>query len=404
MKQDQTCKKNTGSTTRFPSAKLRMVFQVSLFFALVFPAMAHPVPDVPFRSFFKADGSVVIKIEVDTRCFTKNPETEPYLRVNQYLRMSLSARDQLRLQALDYVRRTVGISFEPGGVVQADWVFEFTTFQSGQLTRADDPVMLTGTWRLEDLSGRTGYQVHALPEGGLSVLFLNYYQGEVLSGIQVLFPGESSHMLDLTGFADAEIGDPDRDLIEGIYSYGNWATFFSFIRAGFVHVVPLGLDHILFVLGLFLLSLKWKPLLWQVTTFTIAHTITLGLATTGLVYVPRSVVEPVIASSIVVIALENIFYPKYSPRRLLIVFVFGLVHGLGFAGALNDLELPPTSLLASLLGFNVGVEGGQLTVIVLAFIATIWLRGSDRYRQFVVLPGSVSIAAMGVYWMVQRIL
>ena len=387
----------------FPCAKPRMVFPVLLFFAVVSLAIAHPVPHVPLRSFFEADGTALIKIEVDPRCFSEDPEAEPYLRLDQYLRMSEAARDQLRSQALDYTRRTVEISVEPGGVVQPDWTFEFTTFRSGPLTRADDPVMLTGSWHLEDLAGRTGYQVRALPEGELSVLFLNYYQREALSGIQVLFPGESSHVLDLTALADAEIGDPDRELIEGVYWSGKWATFFSFIRAGFVHVVPLGTDHILFVLGLFLLSRRWKPLLWQVTTFTAAHTITLGLATTGVVHVPASVVEPVIAGSIVVIALENIFYPKYSPWRLLVVFVFGLVHGLGFARALSDLGLSSTSLLASLLGFNVGVEAGQLTVIVLAFIATMWLRDSDRYRKFMVLPGSISIAAIGTYWMIQRI-
>ena len=386
----------------FPSAKYPLL-PVSLFFALVSLATAHPVPDVPLRSFFEADGTALIKIEVDPRSFSEDPETEPYLRLSQYMRMSEAARDQLRAQALDYVRRTVEISFEPGEAIQPDWSFEVTTFRSGQLTRADDPVMLTGSWHLENLAGRTGYQVRALPEGELSVLILNYYQGEGLSGIQVLFPGESSHVLDLTIVADAQIGDPDRELIEGVSLSGNWATFFSFIRAGFVHVVPLGRDHILFVLGLFLLSRKWKPLLWQVTTFTAAHTITLGLATTGVVHVPSSVIEPVIAGSIVVIALENIFYPKYSPWRLLVVFVFGLVHGLGFARALSELGLPPTSLLTSLLGFNVGVEVGQLTVIVLAFIATMWLRGSDRYRKFMVLPGSISIAVIGTYWMIQRI-
>lgn len=402
MKQDQ-CTKNTESPDLFLSPKLRIVFPVSLCFALASFAIAHPVPDVPLRSFFEADSTAVIKIEVDTRCFSEDPETEPYLLLNQYLRMSQAERDQLRLQALDYARRTVKISFEPPGVGQPEWKFEFTTFRSGQLTGADDPVMLTGSWRLEDLGGRTGYQVRALTEGKLSVLFLNYYQGEVLRGIQVLFPGESSRVLDLTDLAEAEIGDPDRDLIEGVSSSGNWVTFRSFIRAGFVHVVPLGMDHILFVLGLFLLSRYWRPLLWQVSTFTVAHTVTLGLATTGLVHVPGSLVEPVIAASIAVIALENVFYPKYSPWRLLVVFVFGLVHGLGFAGALSELELPPTSLVAGLLGFNLGVEMGQLTVITLAAMATIWLRDSDRYRKFVVLPGSVCIAAIGLYWMFERI-
>ncbi len=391
------------TVTLFSFAKPRMALPALLFFSLVSLGIAHPVPDVPLRTFFEPDGTAVIKIEVDPRCLSRDPEAEPYLRLSQYIRMSDPPRNQLRLQAQDYVKRTVEISFEPGEELQPDWTFEFTTFRSGPLTRPDDPVMLTGSWQLKDLAGRTGYQVRALPEGEFSVLFLNYYQGEGLSGIQVLFPGESSRVLNLTGLVDAEIGDPDRELIEGVYLPEYWSTFFSFIRAGFVHVVPLGTDHILFVLGLFLLTLKWRPLLWQVTTFTIAHTITLGLATTGIVHVSSSVVEPVIAGSIVVIALENIFYPKYSLWRLLVVFVFGLVHGLGFAGALSRLGLPGSSLVASLLGFNVGVEVGQLMVIVLAFIATMWLRGSEHYRKFMVLPGSITIAVIGAYWMIQRI-
>ena len=115
----------------------------------------------------------------------------------------------------------------------------------------------------------------------MSLLFLNYYQGEILRGIQVLFPDETSRVLDLSNLAEAETGDPDQNLIEGITAPGNWATFTSFIRSGFVHVVPLGMDHILFVLGLFLLSRHWKPLLLQVTAFTLAHTLTLGMAATG---------------------------------------------------------------------------------------------------------------------------
>ena len=373
-----------------------------LLFASSTMTTGHPVPDLPVRSFFKADSTALIQIEVDTRCFADDPVTAPYLLLKEYLRLPQKERDRLQAEAVDYALRMVEISFEPVGPVQPDWTFEVTTFQSRPLTRADDPVMLTGSWRL-DLAGRTGYRVCALPEGDLGVLVLNFYRGEVLRGIQVLFPGESSRTLNLRTLADAATGDPARELLEGVHASENWTTFWSFIRAGFVHVLPLGLDHILFVLGLFLLSRNWRLLLWQVTTFTVAHTITLGLATTGFVEVPASVVEPVIAGSIIVIALENIFYPNYSPWRLLVVFLFGLVHGLGFAGALSNLELPATSLLTSLLGFNVGVEAGQLTVIVLAFLATVWLRDEKRYRKLVVLPGSILITLMGAYWMLQRI-
>lgn len=389
--------------TSAPAVVARMALGVWLLLSLVPIAVAHPIPDVPLRSFFEADGSAVIRIELDTRCFSHDPEAEPYLFLEEYLLLSEAERDRLRAQAQAYTERVLQLSFEPGGAARPQWEFEFTTFRGRPLTRADDPVMLTGSWRLKDLSSLTGYQARSLPEAELSLLFLNYYQGEILRGIQVLFPDETSRVLDLSNLAAAETGDPDQNLIEGIAAPGNWATFTSFIRSGFVHVVPLGMDHILFVLGLFLLSRHWKPLLLQVTAFTLAHTLTLGLAASGMVQVPASVVEPVIAGSIVVIALENIFYPRYTPWRLLVVFVFGLVHGLGFAGALSRLDLPAAALLVGLLGFNLGVELGQLTVIAAGLLLTIWLRDPDRYRKAVVIPGSLAIAAMGAYWMIERV-
>lgn len=365
--------------------------------------VAHPVPDVPLRAFFKADKSVVIKIEIDPRCFSEDPETEPYLRLNQYLQFSQLVQDSLRSKAEKFVKQTLEISFLPGPVVPPDWKFDFTTFNSEKLVLSDDPVMLTGSWNLGKISDQTGYQIRALPEGKLSVLFLNYYQGKGLRGLQVLFPGESSRILDLSGVSEAIEKNLGGEFTKAIYLSEIWTTFVSFVRGGFVHVVPLGADHILFVLGLFLMSRRLRLLVWQISTFTVAHTITLGLATLGLVNVSVFLVEPIIAGSIIVIALENIFFPRYSPWRLLVVFIFGLVHGLGFAGALNRLDLPDTSLLACLIGFNVGVEAGQLLVIGLAFGLTLWVRGSEQYRKFVVLPASFSIAAMGVYWMIQRI-
>ena len=389
--------------TSAAAALRRLALAVWLLLALGPAAVAHPIPDVPLRSFFEADGSAVIKIELDTRCFSQDPEAEPYLFLEEYLLLSEAERDRLRAQAQAYTEQVLQLSFEPGGAARPQWDFEFTTFRGRPLTRADDPVMLTGSWRLKDISGLAGYQARSLPEAELSLLFLNYYQGEILRGIQVLFPDETSRVLDLSNLAEAETGDPDQNLIEGITAPGNWATFTSFIRSGFVHVVPLGMDHILFVLGLFLLSRHWKPLLLQVTAFTLAHTLTLGLAATGMVQVPASLVEPVIAGSIVVIALENIFYPRYTPWRLLVVFVFGLVHGLGFAGALSQLDLPAAALLVGLLGFNLGVELGQLTVIAAGLLLTIWLRDPDRYRKSVVIPGSLAIAAMGAYWMIERV-
>ena len=132
-----------------------------------------------------------------------------------------------------------------------------------------------------------------------------------------------------------------------------------------------------FVLGIFLLSRSWKPVVTQVTAFTLAHSLTLGLAAAGYVKVPASVVEPIIAASIAAVALENIFRPDYSRWRLLIVAVFGAFHGLGFASGLSEHGIPQDGFIIALTGFNLGVEGAQLAIIAAAFAATCWLRAAS---------------------------
>ncbi len=151
-----------------------------------------------------------------------------------------------------------------------------------------------------------------------------------------------------------------------------WGAFAKYIPVGFEHIVPMGLDHILFVLGLFFLSPRLKPLLWQVTAFTAAHTVTLALGALGLVNVPGWIVEPIIAASIVYVAVENILSRGLSPWRPAVVFAFGLLHGLGFASVLQEFGLPPGQFVPALLGFNVGVEIGQLFVVAVAF-AAVWV-------------------------------
>ncbi len=176
----------------------------------------------------------------------------------------------------------------------------------------------------------------------------------------------------------------------------------QYLWLGYTHILPKGLDHILFVLGLFLLSPRAKPLLLQVTAFTVAHSITLGLSIYGLVSLPSRIVEPLIALSIAYVAVENVFTHELKPRRLALVFMFGLLHGLGFAGVLSELGLPRGELLTALLTFNVGVEGGQLTVIAGAWLATFGATKRPWYRTRVLIPASLAIAATGIYWTVGR--
>ena len=177
---------------------------------------------------------------------------------------------------------------------------------------------------------------------------------------------------------------------------GRWSVARQYLVLGFNHIIPEGTDHILFVLGLFLLSCRVKPLLWQVTAFTVAHSITLGLAMYGVFRLPSAVVEPMIAASIAFVAVENICRP-------VVVFCFGLIHGLGFSSVLLELGLPRQDFATALVSFNGGVELGQLTVISAAFLAVGWWRGRTWYRQRIVIPASALIAATGIFWTVQRI-
>ena len=184
------------------------------------------------------------------------------------------------------------------------------------------------------------------------------------------------------------------------------SVVWQYLGLGFTHIIPKGLDHILFVLGLFLLSGRsgrQGTLVWQVSAFTLAHTLTLGLAMNGIVAARPSIVEPLIALSIAYVAVENVFSMRLRPWRVALVFAFGLLHGLGFAGVLGELGLPPGQFIPALLAFNLGVEGGQLTVIAAAALAVGWWRTAPFYRQRIVVPASLAIACVAIYWTAQRI-
>jgi len=181
-------------------------------------------------------------------------------------------------------------------------------------------------------------------------------------------------------------------------------TIWSYMVVGFEHIVPKGADHILFILGLFLFSIRMRPLLWQVTMFTVAHTITLGLSMNGILSLPSVIVEPLIALSIAYVGIENIYSKRLHNSRLVLVFMFGLLHGLGFAGVLSDFGMPDEDFAIALISFNVGVEFGQLAVISLAFFAVgFWFRLSEWYRKRVIIPGSLAISIVGMFWTIDRL-
>lgn len=181
-------------------------------------------------------------------------------------------------------------------------------------------------------------------------------------------------------------------------------TAWRYLTLGFTHIVPHGLDHMLFVLGIFLLSGRARTVLWQVSAFTVAHSITLGLSMYGVVAVSPRIVEPMIALSIAYVAIENVFLSELKSRRVALVFAFGLLHGMGFAGALKELGLPRSEFLTALLTFNLGVEAGQMAVIGVAFLLVGWYCSQRAwYRSRIVVPLSTLIACTALYWTIQRL-
>ena len=177
-----------------------------------------------------------------------------------------------------------------------------------------------------------------------------------------------------------------------------------YLKLGFTHIIPAGADHILFVMGLCLLSTKVKTILWQATAFTVAHSVTLALSMKNIVVAPSAVVEPVIALSILFVAIENMMLSELKPWRILLVFLFGLIHGMGFASSLNEIGLPPGKFFTSIIAFNVGVELGQVAIILAMFgLLVVPLRNKSWYRKRIVYTMSSVIAVVALYWTVERI-
>jgi len=177
-----------------------------------------------------------------------------------------------------------------------------------------------------------------------------------------------------------------------------------YLKLGYQHIMPYGVDHILFVVSLCLLSTNIKTIFWQATAFTVAHSITLALSMKNMIVAPGAVVEPIIALSIVFVAIENMLLTTLKPWRIAIVFLFGLIHGMGFASSLNEIGLPADKFFTSVLAFNIGVELGQVTIITAMFVLIIIpLRNKTWYRYGVVYSLSAIIAIIASYWTVQRV-
>ena len=181
-------------------------------------------------------------------------------------------------------------------------------------------------------------------------------------------------------------------------------TGILYVKLGVEHILPMGLDHLAFILALLLSTSAFRPLIIQISLFTLAHSITLILGVLGIVVLEGKWVEVAIAFSIVFVAFENILIKSLRYRRLLIVFCFGLLHGLGFAGALSEIGIPDNHFISALIGFNLGVEIGQLAFSLTVFIILYKFLKCSWYYRTIVIPGSLLVATLGSYWVMERLL
>lgn len=390
---------------RFSYPSMKLVTIHFLFLSTFALLKSHPIPDIPVIGDFDQNGSSVITVEIDTRSFADDPEEVPMLSGPAFNKLTAEEKKDLLLEGKNLISEALLIRFNGKEWFLPDFEYDFEKKIGGNTVEESDTFVIRGYARRKLSSESKSYQIRAKESAAYDIIFTNRLNGIPQKRVNVLFPGENSFTLDLTNFVGP--GEESNSTESSEFEYKDTAdsqsTFISFLRQGFVHVVPLGLDHILFVFGLFLLSRKWKPLILQVSAFTLAHTLTLGLATLGIISVSPQIVEPIIAASIAVIALENIFFPGYKHYRLVIVFIFGLIHGFGFAGALSGFNLEPTSLLIGLFGFNLGVEFGQLSLLFAAYLLTAQIKNKENYRQWIVIPGSFTIALFGLYWTIERI-
>ena len=215
----------------------------------------------------------------------------------------------------------------------------------------------------------------------------------------------------------AIFSDTDRKQKFQLAKPSKWKQFVDYLIEGIWHIWK-GFDHILFLLSLLLPAVlvwnidKWKSadgfkaafieVLKVVTAFTVAHSITLSLAALQIVNIPTWIAESAIAASVIVAALNNVF-PIFHGRRWMVAFAFGLIHGFGFANVLAELGLPRSTLLIALVGFNLGVEVGQVAIVAVFLPIAFYLRDTWAYRKLVLVAGSLLIAIVASAWLVERV-
>jgi hypothetical protein len=349
-------------------------------------AAAHDLGLTDVLVVFKSDGRYLVDVTVDLDALALGapPSAPSELLAAELDGLSASEFELALERARDTLLRRLRLRFD-GQAVEPE--LTFPARESDAPRDEAQPSVLGTTARLSGRVPEGAREFTFFASRALGPSFLTILDQRAAAGVQYpLQPGAESEPYALGAQpAAAQRGVGLRYLV-----------------LGFEHILPRGLDHILFVLGLFLLATRLRPLLVQVTAFTLAHSVSLALSIYGVVALPPRLVESLIAASIVYVAVENLVVSELKPWRAALVFGFGLLHGLGFAGVLRELGLPEGRLALALASFNVGVELGQLAVLALAWLLLGWARRRSWYRRAIVVPACVVIALIGLWWVLQR--
>jgi hydrogenase/urease accessory protein HupE len=340
-----------------------------LLIAAARPAAAHPAPfsylDLVFRG-DRIDGTLVVHVIDAAHELGIDPP-------DRLLDNAVAERERQRLASILAPR----LDLRTDHRLIPQWT-------SLELLRTDAALKLTFTVPRES-AGAVTVDTNLFPYDPLHQTFVNIYEGDQLRQ-QVIFNAQTPEHTYYLGTREGAV-----------------AVMKTFIPSGIRHIL-IGPDHILFLVGLLLLGGTWTALLKIVTAFTVGHSITLSLAALGIVTPPPTIIEPAIALSIVFVGADNLVRGNGRDLRAWVAAVFGLVHGFGFANVLREFGLPKEALGWSLFSFNVGVEIGQLGVVVLVASALAAVRRRSlavAYR--VAFAGSIVVIAAGTYWFVQRV-
>ena len=351
-------------------------------------ASAHPLTFVESELILKKDGTFQVEMtcDLDALALGVSQNTDDNKLVETLRKLSPQQFEVQVERLRELFRRRVRVRFNG---IPAVFDVIFPDYGTTPIIYQEIPTVLGLTARLTGTVPATATEVEFFASRTFQEVHLTIKdEARLISQRSVITRGARSDPFMLT---------------EPFIQTNQTEVALHYLKLGFLHILPTGVDHILFILCLFLLSTRIRLLVWQVTCFTLAHALTLTLATLDIIMLAPKIVEPLIAFSIACVAIENIFTQRLSLRRPIIIFLFGLIHGLGFSEVLRALDIPTNERLISLLSFNVGIELGQLIVLGAAFATVGWFQHQRWYRSRIVVPASSIIALVGLVWTIERV-